>query len=108
MASPRYRNFAVAIYTRVYEVNKMRDISYLVDNFDIMSRQAKIAKVYLETHRDMVVADEAVIRRAKEYLEGRGVIVEGGITITVNERNQFETYCYTNPERRHKLQELCA
>ena len=108
MASPRYRNVAVAIYTRVYEVNKMRDLSYLADNFDIMSRQVKIAKVYLETHRDMVVADEAVIRRAKEYLEERGVTVEGGITITVNERNQFETYCYTNPEHRRKLQELCA
>jgi hypothetical protein len=108
MASPHYQSFAVAIYTRVYEVNKMSDLSYLADNFDIMSRQVRIDKVYLETHRDMVVADEAVIRRAKEYLEGRGVKVSGGITITVNERNQFETYCYTNPEHRQKLKELAA
>ncbi|HHX45705.1 MAG TPA: hypothetical protein GX714_17250 [Chloroflexi bacterium] len=108
MASPHYRNFAVAVYTRVYEVNKMRDLRYLAENFEIMSRHVKIAKVYLETHRDMVVADEGVIRQAKEYLEARGVTVEGGITITVDESNQFETYCYTNPEHRRKLQELCA
>ncbi len=43
--SPRYRNFAVPIYTRVYEVNKMRDLSYLADTLDIMRFQVKIAKV---------------------------------------------------------------
>jgi hypothetical protein len=108
MADSRYDNFCVAIYTRAYEVNKMSDFSYLTDNFDIIARQVKVSKVYLETHRDMVIADEAVIGRAKEYLESRGVKVSGGITITVNERNHFETYCYTNPDHRRKLQEVVA
>ena len=34
----------------------------------------------------------------------KGVKVAGGITITINEANQFETYCYSNPEHRKKLQ----
>ena len=101
-----YQNFKVAIYARVYEVNQMSDLSYLTSNFEVMSRSLKIDKVYLETHRDMVVAEEATIVRAKQYLEGCGVKVSGGITITVNEPNHFKTYCYTNPLQRQKLKEV--
>ncbi len=106
MTAQHYQNFSVAIYTRVYEVNQMSDLSYLTANFEVMSRWIKVDKVYLETHRDMVVADEFTITQARQYLEGRGVKVAGGITITVNERNRFQTYCYTNPAHRQKLQEV--
>jgi hypothetical protein len=104
----RYRNFNVAIYARVYEVQKMADLDWLRSRFDVMQRYIKINKVYLETHRDMVVAEEATLKQAKDFLVSRGVTVSGGITITVNERNRFETYCYTNPEHRQKLKEVVA
>jgi hypothetical protein len=103
-----YNNFIVAIYARVYEVNQMSDLSYLTSNFEVMSRYLKIDKVYLETHRDMVVAEEATIIQARQYLENQGVKVSGGITITANERNRFQTYCYTNPAHRQKLKEVVA
>ena len=103
-----YNNFKVAVYARVYEVNQMSDLSYLTTNFAVMSRHMKIDKVYLETHRDMVMAEEATLVQAKQYLESRGVKVSGGITITANERNRFETYCYTNPAHRQKLKEVVA
>jgi hypothetical protein len=108
MSPSHYKNFAVAIYCRAYEVEQMRDLNYLTSNFEIISRWIKINKVYLETHRDLLVPDEATISRAKHYLESRGVKVSGGITITVNERNRFETYCYTNPTHRQKLKEVAA
>jgi hypothetical protein len=106
MTPSHYQNFSVAIYCRAYEVNEMRDLSYLTRNFEIMSRWIKVDKVYLETHRDMLIADEATIIRAKQYLESRGVKVSGGITITVNERNRFQTYCYTNSEHRQMLKQV--
>jgi hypothetical protein len=71
-----------------------------------MQRYIKVDKVYLETHRDLAVADEATIRRAREFLVSRGVQVSGGITITVKERRRNRSYCYTNPELRKKLQEV--
>jgi len=108
MTSRHYTHFAVAVYARVYEVNKMSDLSYLRETFGLMARQVRINKVYLETHRDCVVADEAAIRGARDYLEGVGVKVAGGIAVTVNERNRFQTYCYTNPEHRRKLTEVAA
>jgi len=108
MPPSHYKNFAVAIYCRAYEVEQMRDLSYLTGNFEIMSRWIKINKVYLETHRDLLIPDEATITRAKHYLESQGVKVSGGITITVNERNRFETFCYTNPAHRQKLKDVVA
>jgi len=104
--SEHYHNFEVAIYTRVYEVQQMADLNWLRERFDEISRWVKVNKVYLETHRDMVVADEATLRGAMQFFDSRGVRTSGGITVTVNERNRFETYCYTNPEHRTKLKEV--
>ena len=101
-----YQNFTVAIYSRVYEVQKMADLDWLRERFEVMNRSMRVGKVYLETHRDMVVADEAVIRGARRFFEERGIQVSGGITVTVNESNRFETYCYTNPAHRQKLKEV--
>jgi hypothetical protein len=85
---------------------KMKDLNWLRETYDRISGQLKFDKIYLETHRDMIVADEATYRQAQEFFRARGIRVAGGITITVNERNFFETYCYTNPEHRRKLIEV--
>ncbi len=106
MASTNYNNFRAAIYTRSYEVIPMRDLNWLKERFDVMSRAMKVGKVYLESHRDMVVVDEATLVQARDFLRARGVQVSGGITVTVNERNRFQTYCYSNPEHRQKLKEV--
>ena len=102
----RYQNFTVAIYCRVYEVNQMADLDWLREKFEVMSRSIKVGKVYLETHRDMVMADEATINGARRFFEQRGLQVAGGITATVKESQYFKTYCYTNPEHRKKLKEV--
>ena len=102
----QFQNFDVALYARVYEVQQMKDLNWLKDRFDIISRNVHVDKVYVETHRDMVVADQQTIDQVKRFFQERGVKTSGGITITVNERNRFETYCYTNPEHRQKLKEV--
>ncbi len=101
-----YKNFNAAIYTRVYEVQKMDDLEWLEENFDVIQKHMKIDKIYLETHRDMVVAEQSTLDKVKKFFHDRGISTSGGITITVNERNRFETYCYSNPEHRQKLKEV--
>jgi hypothetical protein len=108
MADNRYRNFGVAIYARVYEVQKMADPEYLRASFDAIARNVKIGHVYLETHRDRVVAEESTLLAAKAFFEERGIGVSGGITVTVSEPNRFQTFCYTDPELRRALAELAA
>lgn len=101
-----YKNFDVAVYCRVYEVREMKDPAWLESRWAAISKNVKIDKIYLETHRDMIVAEQATIDQAKKFFLGKGVKVAGGITVTVNEANQFETYCYSNPEHRKKLKEV--
>ncbi|MBN2103655.1 hypothetical protein JW835_06405 [bacterium] len=101
-----YQNFHTAIYTRVYEVKKMADPEWLEKSFNRISQSIKVDKIYLETHRDMVMIEEEDLVRIKQFFEDKGIQTSGGITITVNESNRFQTYCYTNPEHRRKLKEV--
>ena len=101
LSTDSYRNFNIAIYARVYEVQKMADLDWLKSRFDVMQRYIKVDKVYLETHRDMVVAEEATIEQARDFLDkSRCESISGGITYTTNERNRLQAYCYTKPETR--------
>jgi hypothetical protein len=106
ISAPRYQNFDVAIYCRVYEVRQMESLDWLRKRFAVLQQTVKANKIYLETHRDWIVAEEATVRQAKAFLEEQGMKVAGGITVTVNESNRFQTYCYTNPEHREKLKEV--
>ena len=101
-----YKHFDVAVYCRVYEVRMMKDPAYLENAWAAISTHVKVDKVYLETHRDTIVVDQATLDAAKAFFESKGVKVAGGITATINESNQFETYCYSNPEHRRKLQQV--
>lgn len=101
-----YKNFKVAIYARAYEVREMGDLQKLTATWDEICRQLKVDKIYLETHRDKIIVDDKTIEIAKKFFESRGVKVAGGITFTMDERNHFETFCYSNPEHREKAKEL--
>ncbi|HBY50946.1 MAG TPA: hypothetical protein DEH15_00555 [Marinilabiliales bacterium] len=102
-ASEPYKNFKVAVYSRAYETVKMGDLNYIEPIWDEVTRQVHVDKIYLETHRDLLIVDEATLLKAKKFFESRGIQTAGGITLTVNESNNFETFCYSNPEHRKKV-----
>jgi hypothetical protein len=101
-----YKNFEVAVYARAYEVQQMDSLQWLEPLWNEISRQVMVDKIYLETHRDRVLVGEKTIEAAKTFFKARGVKVAGGITYTVNERNRYETFCYTNPEHRKRIKEI--
>jgi hypothetical protein len=101
-----YKNFKVSVYTRAYEVQKMADSHWLDSTWQVISSQLKVDKIYLETHRDLLIVDQETLSKAKKYFTDKGIEVVGGITYTIDESNQFETFCYTNPEHRAKAQEI--
>lgn len=103
---PFYKNFKVSVYTRAYEVRDMADLRKLRETWDLISSQVKADKIYLETHRDLLIVDEKTLSSAIKFFKSRGLEVAGGITYTVNESNNFETFCYTNPEHRKKVREI--
>ena len=101
-----YENFKVAIYTRAYEVQQMTDREWLETSWETISNQVKVDKIYLETHRDQLIIDKAEMKKIIKFFEDKGVEVAGGITYTISEMNDFETYCYQDPVERAKAQEI--
>ncbi len=101
-----YKSFRVSVYARAYEVEKMADDKYLQESWDLISSQMKVDRIYLETHRDKLIVPQATLDKAKKFFKSKGVETCGGITYTINERNNFETFCYTNPEHRKLAQEI--
>ena len=106
LAQNGYKNFDVAVYARVYEVLEMADLDWLEERFDVMSQYVRIDKIYLETHRDTIVAHDEILNSVKQFFAQRGVKTSGGITLTINERNRFETFCYSDPDHRQWVQEI--
>ncbi|MDR1115559.1 MAG: hypothetical protein LBL33_05330 [Tannerella sp.] len=101
-----YKSFKVSVYTRAYEVEKMKDLHWLDSTWNIISSQVKVDKIYLETHRDLLIVPGETLEQAKKFFLDKGIEVGGGITYTINEANSFETFCYSNPEHRKIVQEI--
>lgn len=96
----KHKNFKVSVYVRANEVDKMKDTKWLESSWATISSQLDVDKIYLETHRDMLLVDDGTIEKAKAFFQKQGIEVAGGITYTVNESNEFETFCYSDPEHR--------
>jgi hypothetical protein len=101
-----YENFEVAVYCRAYEVKEMADPAWLEARWKELSAQVHVDKVYLETHRDLLIVDDKTLNAAKAFFAKRGIKTAGGITYTIDERNRFETFSYADPEHRAKVREI--
>jgi hypothetical protein len=102
-----YENFKVAIYCRAYETRQMGDPNALQRLWEPIVRQVHVDKVYLETYRDAGnMVDEQTLNTAKKFFADHGVQTAGGITLTMSERNRFETFCYSNPEHRKTVKNI--
>ena len=102
----RHKNFKVSVYVRAFEVEKMKDTQWLESTWKTISSQLDVDKIYLETHRDMHLVDDATLDKAKKFFEKQGIEVAGGITYTISEPNDFETFSYSNPEDRAWVQKV--
>lgn len=99
-ATRGYKNFEVAVYIPEYVAEQMRDPHYLESTWDIITGQVKVDKVYIETYRSGKLADDQLIEQVKKFFLDRGVEVAGGMGLTVNEANNFQSFDYTDPKDR--------
>jgi hypothetical protein len=99
-AAGNYQNFDVAIYIPVGVVQRFENPETLRNEWETISRQVKVDKVYIESERDRRVADEQLLEKVKKFFQDRGVRAAGGVTFSDNNSSQFRSFCYTNPEDR--------
>ncbi|MCC8200026.1 MAG: hypothetical protein LIP06_16060 [Tannerellaceae bacterium] len=76
-----YKSFKVSVYTRAYEVEKMKDLHWLDSTWQVISSQVKVDKIYLETHRDLLIVPGETLEQAKKYFQDKGVEVVEGLPI---------------------------
>jgi hypothetical protein len=102
-----YQNFMVSVYCPAYDVVRMEDTTgYLIPLWNEITRQLKVDKVYIETHRDLIIVNQKTLDFVKAFFKRRNIKVAGGITFTVKESEHFRTFCYNNPEDRKKVREI--
>ncbi|MBN1414057.1 MAG: hypothetical protein JW973_03060 [Bacteroidales bacterium] len=103
----QYQNFRVSVYCTARDVAQMNDTTkYLLPRWNEISRQMRVDKVYLETHRDLLIVDQKTLDIAKKFFNDRGVEIAGGITYTVQESEHFRTFCYNDPDDRKMVKEI--
>jgi hypothetical protein len=95
-----YQNFGVAVYIPVRVVNTFADPKVLQSQWEIISSQVKVDKVYIEVQRDRVLADERLLEDVKKFFVDRGVQVAGGSAFSDSAGGQFKSFCYTDPADR--------
>ena len=76
---PAHDQFRVAVYIPVEVVERMKDPAYLQKSWDEISSQVAVDKVYIESYRSGVLADDALLESVKKFFSGHGVQVAGGI-----------------------------
>jgi hypothetical protein len=94
------QNFRIAVYIPVAVVEHMRDRAWLESSWKQISSGVKVDKVYIETYRSRVMADDDLIESVKKFFTDQGVQVAGGIALSDYDASQFRSFCYTCPNDR--------
>lgn len=103
----RYENFRAALYVRALDIAPLKeDIRPMTETFERLYKYVRFGKVYLETHRDMVIPEESTLIALRDWFLAKGIAVSGGITVTIDESADFKTYCYSDPYYRDRLKSL--
>lgn len=102
-----YKNYSVAVYCRVDDLVKIDDLEEFDRQFDFISRNIAVSKVYLETFRGGRIIDKEKMLRLKAFFNDKGFKTSGGITLEKDRGDVgFNGFCYTKKEDRRKVIEL--
>ena len=99
-----YTNFDVAIYIPVGVVRSFENPQKLQDDWDRISSQLKVDKVYIEVQRNRDLASDELLERVKKFFLDHGVRVAGGMALSDGGFGQFKSFCYTDPQDRQFIQ----
>jgi len=97
----QYTNFNVAIYVPVSVVRRFEDPNALERQWNLISNQLKVDKVYIEVQRDRTLASDELIERVKQFFLNNGIKAAGGMALSDGSvGGQFKSFCYTDPADR--------
>jgi hypothetical protein len=96
-----YTNFSVAVYIPINVVQSFDNPQKLAGDWNTISRQLKVDKVYIEVQRDRRLLTDEQAGRVKKFFLDHGVQVAGGMALSDGSiGGQFQSFCYTDPNDR--------
>jgi len=104
----QYTNFDVAIYIPAGIVRTFEDSGKLSNEWERISSQLKVDKVYIEVQRNRLLAGDELLERVKAFFLGKGVRVAGGMCLSDNGAGggQYQSFCYTDPKDRQFVRDI--
>src|SRR5271157_6044389 len=106
-----YRNFNVALFVELADMRRMAsDPRWMAESWDLVCRNLKVNKVWLETYRDGQQTAEADVLKVKAFFASKGIKTSGGMMCTAVGRpgDHLSGFCYSNPDDRERFRRLVA
>jgi hypothetical protein len=105
-----YKNFKVTVYIPVQVVERMaNDPDWMQSSWKTISSRLHVDKVFIESYRAGVSADDATISRVKNFFVSQGVAAAGGMAMLgPGGGGQFRTLDYTDPKDRVLAERMSA
>lgn len=102
-----YKNFNVAIFSPVGNINHIDDMKKFEEDFDYAFSGIKVGRIYLEDFRGYETISKDRLLELKKYFEGRGIETSGAITTCapVTPEFGFASLCYSSEEDCNMLKE---
>ena len=105
-ASDTQKSFETVVYIPVAGTIKMKDHAWLASSWAAITSQLHVDKVYIETYRSRVLADDQVIEDVKKFFQGQGVKIAGAICYSDSDNGQFVSFTYTKPADREYVKHV--
>ncbi len=105
-AGDSQKSFETVVYIPVAGTVKMKDQQWLKSSWATISGQLHVDKVYIETYRSRVLADDQVLEDAKRFFLNHGVKVAGAICYSDSDNGQFASFTYTKPADREYVKQV--
>lgn len=100
------KSFETVVYIPVAGTLKMKDHQWLESSWATISSQVHVDKVYIETYRSRVLADDQVIEDVKKFFLDHGVKIAGAICYSDSDNGQFASFVYTKAEDREYVKHV--
>ena len=106
VAADSQKSFETVVYIPVAVTLKMKDRKWLESSWATISSQVHVDKVYIESYRSRVLADDQVLEDTKKFFLDHGVKVGGGICYSDSDNGQFVSFVYTKPDDREYVKHV--
>ena len=102
-----YTNLSVCVYFRYQEVHSIPgDLAHFSNQWTDVEKQLKVDKVFLETTRNRELASDSDVGTMKKFFSERGIKTSGGMGLTVQESNGYQSYDYNSQSDRDKIKSM--